>query len=379
MNLIKKTTYFLALFLLVIVNILFLTPAQTQAASGSSYTLLEPLPCVNGTTADTQTPNCVGGKVSSFEIDYYIKYAFRLAIALAAFAAVVMFTYGGFEYMMSETSVSNQKTAKDRMQNAILGLLAVLSSYVILNTIDPRLVNVTTTIPPLKLNDASSINFSDLNEQLGQQARAVLKQVADANIKIDELNKKISNLNDELVSATSSENYDQIELQIEETFNERNLIQGQTALAVGKTLINQLVEKQQNNVDEVIQVKNKIITTYTEQQRQIIESGQQNLLEPLTTIKNYAIAVEDVYSKVAVLKTAGAKIACEAGWPSDRLKKVTLIMQSQKRKLESESSRADSITDPVLKTQFQEKLNSALSTVNTYQLPSCSQDRDRMN
>ncbi|NDE68275.1 hypothetical protein EB052_01570, partial [bacterium] len=184
----KKTAGLLALFLLIAASAAVTSPSQTLAASGgvnSSYVLLEPLPCVNGTTPDTQTPNCVNGKVATFEVDYYIKYAFRLAIALAAFAAVVMFTYGGFEYMMSETSVTNQGDAKSKMKNAVLGLLAVLSSYVILNTIDPRLVNVTTTIPPLNLKTApAAIDFNDLGILLGQQAKVVREQVADINKKI---------------------------------------------------------------------------------------------------------------------------------------------------------------------------------------------------
>ena len=364
----KKVTGLLALFLVIAVSATLTTPRETLAAGGgsnSSYTLLEPLPCVNGTAADTQTPNCVNGKVSVFEVDYYIKYAFRLAIALAAFAAVVMFTYGGFEYMMSETSVTNQKTAKDRMKNAVLGLLAVLSSYVILNTIDPRLVNVTTTIPPLKLNNTASINFGDLTDQLAQQARVVLQQVTDANKKIADYDAKIASLYGQLDSATSTEEQDRIQLEIEEELNKKDSIRANIALTVGKTLINQLVNKRQNSVDEVNKIKSKIMDTYVAQQKEIVEAGHQELLVSLTDMKNYALALTDINMDLASLKDKGEESKCKA--QADKL--MAPIIQAKIASLNSKLSQADSIADPDLKAKLQEAHRQTAASIRNYKVP----------
>jgi hypothetical protein len=118
--------------------------------NGATYTLLEPLPCIEGAGQ-----NCTNGKgvngisyVEKVTISQYISYVFKLAIALAVFLATVMIIWGGFEYMLSAVPFV-KVNAKERITNAIMGLAAALISYLVLQTIDPRLVQVNTTIPPI--------------------------------------------------------------------------------------------------------------------------------------------------------------------------------------------------------------------------------------
>jgi len=116
------------------------------AAEGNEYTLLEPLPCI----VDTGNGDCKDGKppITKINLDTYINYVFKFAIALAVFLSVVMIIWGGFEYMLSGIPFV-KVNAKTRIENAILGLLGVLVSYLILLTIDPRLVRISTRIDPI--------------------------------------------------------------------------------------------------------------------------------------------------------------------------------------------------------------------------------------
>jgi hypothetical protein len=114
----------------------------------SSYTLLEPLPCIEGTGQNcTNSINGVSS-ISEVNIENYIRYVFKLAIAIAVFLATVEIIWGGFEWMLSAVPYVKLE-GKKRISNAIFGLLAALASYLILRTIDPRLVLVNTRLPQI--------------------------------------------------------------------------------------------------------------------------------------------------------------------------------------------------------------------------------------
>jgi hypothetical protein len=125
--------------------------------SYAQYKLLEPLPCVDGTGND-----CSGNKpITEINLETYIQYVFKFSIALAAFLAVVMIIVGGFEWMLSETPFKIGE-GKKRIQNAIIGLVMVLASYLILETIDPRLVQVGVTVPQIRVDTSSLESFARL-------------------------------------------------------------------------------------------------------------------------------------------------------------------------------------------------------------------------
>lgn len=70
----------------------------------------------------------------------FLSAVFRIGIIVAAFLAVIMIAFGGLEYMVS--SVPGIKTAGiERMKNALWGLLLILFAYIVLNTINPDILN----------------------------------------------------------------------------------------------------------------------------------------------------------------------------------------------------------------------------------------------
>jgi hypothetical protein len=68
-------------------------PIAVSAAENTTYTLLAPLPCIEGNGV-----TCGGSGTLLKEATFqgYVQYAFNLFIAIAAVAAVFMTVYGGF-------------------------------------------------------------------------------------------------------------------------------------------------------------------------------------------------------------------------------------------------------------------------------------------
>ena len=163
------------LSILILTSFIFISSTFTktvsaQSSSDGEYTLLEPLPCIPG-----QGIVCTDGMKKTIDFRNYMQYAFNLLIGLAAAAAVFMMVWGGFKYMSTD-SWSDKSEGLDIFKHAIYGLLLVLASYLILKTIDPRLVEIPSNIVPTitlkKSIDYSAGQFFDqiLSDAKKQQA-----------------------------------------------------------------------------------------------------------------------------------------------------------------------------------------------------------------
>ena len=111
------------------------------------YVPLAPLP---GTT------ETVGGKEVVANAGNYIKGAFNLAIGIAAALAIIMIIIGGIQYMGSE-SLGGKSAGRKRINDAVLGLLLALGSYLILFTINPSLVDFNVNIGAITPPTSSAI------------------------------------------------------------------------------------------------------------------------------------------------------------------------------------------------------------------------------
>lgn len=92
-----------------------------------------------------------GSEVAVPFLAQYIGGIFRFMIGLGSIAASAMIVYGGFRYLMA-ASLPDVKDGKETIKDAILGLVVLLGSYVILQTINPELLN----LRPLSLNVVQS-------------------------------------------------------------------------------------------------------------------------------------------------------------------------------------------------------------------------------
>ncbi|MFA6269662.1 MAG: pilin [Candidatus Paceibacterota bacterium] len=121
---------------------IFLLPSTLVFAAEGDYQVLAPLPGVADNVGDTTT------------LEKYVPAIFKLAIGLSTVAAVLMIVIGGFEYMTTD-AIQGKSAGKERIKNAVFGLILVIGAWLILFTINPNLINinldigsVTTTAPP---------------------------------------------------------------------------------------------------------------------------------------------------------------------------------------------------------------------------------------
>jgi hypothetical protein len=78
----------------------------------------------------------------------YLRYMFTFAIIVAGLLAFVSLIYGGIRYLTSAGDPTKMADAQGQATAGILGLIILLASYLILNTINPQLVLPET--PPLQ-------------------------------------------------------------------------------------------------------------------------------------------------------------------------------------------------------------------------------------
>lgn len=142
----------------ILISLFILAAFTPFAARAQEYTLLEPLPCIEGTSASGQ--KCSGGVTQTISFNDYIGYVFKFSIALAVFLAIIMVIWGGIQYMTSEVPFLKIE-GKNKIEGAVTGLVMVLASYLILATIDPRLVEIQTSVPAIEIKRASLTGFID--------------------------------------------------------------------------------------------------------------------------------------------------------------------------------------------------------------------------
>ena len=125
----------------------FMLPTLATAGDVKDYVPLAPLPgtyCPPGTT----DPTCANTTSGGTTLGRYLPGLFKLGIGIAGVLAVIMIMIGGVEYMMSE-SITSKGAGKDKMRDAIIGLLLAMGAWIILNTINPNLVDTETSPAPL--------------------------------------------------------------------------------------------------------------------------------------------------------------------------------------------------------------------------------------
>lgn len=106
------------------------TPSSTTASTvGLKYTLLEKIPGL----ASTDGSN----------LPVYVKAIYSTALAIVVLCALFMLSVGGFMYLTSAGNTSAMGTAKEVIFDSIIGLIIALSAWLLLNVINPDLVNVT--------------------------------------------------------------------------------------------------------------------------------------------------------------------------------------------------------------------------------------------
>lgn len=167
----KYFSTFLYTYLFTALSVVFLIiPIVTNAQNERSYVPLAPLPY----TTNSKSVNPNPGEETTFS--RYLVGAYQLFFGIAGILAVIMIIFGGFQYATTD-AIGKKEDGRAMIQNAIYGLLLALGAYLILYTINPRLLdfNININRPSLGIAPTSSgtipVSQSSAEEQ---QARTLL-------------------------------------------------------------------------------------------------------------------------------------------------------------------------------------------------------------
>lgn len=72
-------------------------------------------------------------------LNQLVAWLYYFIVIISGFAAFLMLVWGGFQWMTSVGNPTKISEAKDRLISAVLGLVLILASWLILNTINPEL------------------------------------------------------------------------------------------------------------------------------------------------------------------------------------------------------------------------------------------------
>lgn len=124
----RKNKNFFILFFLLLFSAGTLLSISGAEAQGLQYQLLEKIP---------------GATALGSDLPGYIKALYGVALVIVVLSAVLMLSIGGFMYLTSAGNTSAMGTAKSVIFDALIGLAIALAAWLILNVINPDLVNVT--------------------------------------------------------------------------------------------------------------------------------------------------------------------------------------------------------------------------------------------
>ena len=140
------------------------TGATDEAASGGTeegaprpFVPIRPNPAVPIPGVEFTDAREENGLIEIPYLAQYISGIYRLSVGLGAILAAIMIVYGGFRYMLAAALPQIQES-KSIIQDAVIGLVVLLSSFLILKTINPKLVEVA----PLRIQRISYETAADI-------------------------------------------------------------------------------------------------------------------------------------------------------------------------------------------------------------------------
>ena len=165
-NLSKKIfigLYFSVIIFSLVMPFGFLQAADATGTPPLEYKLLAPIPVpFEGEELTTFQVN-EGGALAK-----YLNVMIKAFIGICAVLAMVMIVMGGLEYMTSEL-ISSKEAGKNRIRDALFGLLLALGAYAILNSINPKLLQVLDTTEDIDVVQLTVV-LDDANFERTEQA-----------------------------------------------------------------------------------------------------------------------------------------------------------------------------------------------------------------
>ncbi|MCX7616163.1 MAG: pilin [Patescibacteria group bacterium] len=117
----------------------------------------------------------VWGETTTFKLEYpefvdpqktkspseFVNKFYLYALGISSALAIMMIVYGGVKYAVNPGNTANQSEARDIIKSAVFGIVLLAGAYLILKTINPSLVNLSS--PPLKVLEPATSSTSTPN------------------------------------------------------------------------------------------------------------------------------------------------------------------------------------------------------------------------
>ena len=71
-------------------------------------------------------------KIDAGSLETFLQDLFKFGLGVAGFLAVVFLIWGSIEYMLYPSNLTQERKAKEKIWNAIFGLILILATYLIL-------------------------------------------------------------------------------------------------------------------------------------------------------------------------------------------------------------------------------------------------------
>lgn len=135
-----------------------------------------------------------GAPVTSETLPKYIGGVYKFLIGIAGILAVMVIAYGGIVWLFSGGASEKISHAKELIVGAVAGLLLALGSYLLLYTINPKLVNFTNfTVPSIKvveyIKEAGQCDSDKEVNTISGISKVVIEGASDPRLTSDTINK----------------------------------------------------------------------------------------------------------------------------------------------------------------------------------------------
>lgn len=155
-TLMRRTT--LAILTLVFIALPYAAAADETGAPGSNVVTTEKACVTNGgvwLSVPIGATKCVGsGTVTPLEEYIQVFYVYFVG-AIGTFAAV-MVMWGGYKWVAAAGNRSKIESAKSTIISAAFGLMLTLTSYLLLNIINPKVLNVSVVVKNIPRSNIST-------------------------------------------------------------------------------------------------------------------------------------------------------------------------------------------------------------------------------
>lgn len=126
--------------------------------------------------ADTPSNSKLGQLYgSSPDLATFLGNLFTAALSIGAILAVLRLGYAGYEYMTSE-AWGNKQHAKEVIGDVVLGLLLLLSVYLILHQINPDILKLNFHVPQMQPSGSGAPTNTNASNDAGQDPYQVTSE-----------------------------------------------------------------------------------------------------------------------------------------------------------------------------------------------------------